>query len=580
MYAQRVHMYEVPEVLHSSDVTALLNVGRAMLSRLRDRPGFPPPIPHLSTPRKPVWAGEDIVRWMIATGRAPETALPCLEVADLSAAVRQRWARRDHGRFVEFTDSAGVRATVHATHYDAVDDAEDSRVVTLCVPAGDRGSSPLSGWNLPEEVISALGYGPGGLRGALIWIQPSEDNHPTVLAEDLPRGALASPSHRRLRDGRIVAGLLGHPLPYWPRGGVDKVAVQTWHPQPFGVDTPPVPTHTPPILVPARRFREQCREVIDQITRGEREVPPNMVDELAQLGNTRWDHEARYCFPTGYFHRQPPAGWVRPLVAPVLSTEEATPLLPVQPPAVDLFTALEWLLKQPDLPRGMAESATGYFGYDQSIDVLTLDLATLPGELRDLIDANLRTRTAQPNWLHEALRRELPADSDVTAWEWTSDPDPDSHPVMTAGNLLTFHIPRATFVPLEVPGAVHLVATGEPGHRRIGAFLSTRAGTLFPLPFDPDSSTPANTARVLTGLGWGLEQPLHYGRVPKLFDAPSRLGHIVEALATTNHLSLEWTTLLELLGPRPTDDDNDLIALFNGEDHPWPGDADLVTDRP
>ncbi|WP_225731042.1 MULTISPECIES: hypothetical protein [unclassified Nocardia] len=555
--------YTLPEIVEPKDLESLLNIGRSMLARLRtDDPEFPEPVPALSRPRRPRWWREQILRWLVKRGRAPEAALPAFEVIDPSGPVAQRWQRTDW-RFADLPTARGT-TKVHVTRYLPLDDA-DPRVVSLCVPVDDPGYPALDGRNLTPALLATLGYR-DGQRGAVAWIQPhdwSQYDHGDLFGAELPDDPSLS-VRTELLDGAIVAQLLGHPLPYWERGAVSAADAAAWAP-----GRAPAFDASPPGLRGARQLRLQCREVIDQIALGQRPAPAEIADELAQLGNTMWDTVL------GEFNWQykpdptPLAGWVMPINPPRTSLVESAPLLPHQPGHVDLYHALEWLIDQPDLPEGMAAAATGYYGYPNSIDVLTLDLTGLPVPLRAAIDRNLVPIEARPTWLHKALTP-APDEETGTPMGWKADPDRQAHPALTTGDLLRYHVPRAAF-PLGTPAGVHLIAQGPADQRHLAGFLVDRLGELSPLPLNPAPHSAEATAAELAAIALGITEPLHLGHRPKLWNAPTVLIQLATGLASTDHLELDWAALRQIVGPRPDDtDDRALVHSINDRKHHWP----------
>ncbi|WP_170214352.1 hypothetical protein, partial [Nocardia cyriacigeorgica] len=75
-------------------------------------------------------------------------------------------------------------------------------------------------------------------------------------------------------------------------------------------------------------------------------------------------------------------------------------------------------------------------------------------------------------------------------------------------------------------------------------------------------------------LALGIAEPLHLGRQPKLRSYPPQLTQLTAALASTDHLDIDWETLTGLVGPRPDGiDDDDLVTALNAR-NPWDPDED------
>ncbi len=147
------------------------------------------------------------------------------------------------------------------------------------------------------------------------------------------------------------------------------------------------------------------------------------------------------------------------------------------------------------------------------------------------------------------------ADSAGASLGWVTDTDPQSHPARRlpghrAGDLLAYHVPRTLFE-IGTPAVVHLFVTTVGGRRRCGGILIDRTGAVSPIPLDPDAATPQATAAQLAALALGITEPLHLGRQPKLRNEPPQLTHLAAALATTDHLEIEWETLCGIVRPPP-----------------------------
>ncbi|WP_433635594.1 hypothetical protein [Nocardia sp. CA-120079] len=589
--------FTLPDLVTTQDLEELLGVKRAMISRLRkEDTRFPEPIAQ-STPKRPLYRREDVLGWLVATGRAPEAALPVFAPAPGGGPITQRWSRVG-AEFVKLPTGDGGYAEAHVTRY-STGEFSDPRVLSLVVPVGDPGISRLPGQHLSPAVIAALGYGgERGMRGAIAWIRPNNwrsYDHGDLFGAEVPDHPDVFEFGLRLKllDAEVISQIIGHLLPYWEQGAISKTAAALWEPRPLNQHTPPVPaSHTPPGLAVAAGLRRWCREVIDQITTGARPAPPEIVDELAQLGNTMWDttlsHQFNWDKKTSI---EVPPGWVLPIEPPQSTLTDPNPPLPKQPGEVDLFHALQWLIEQPDLPHDMARTATDYYGYPNSIDVLTLDCGEIPEHLRTAIERHLTPIPAHDNWLHEALTTALEhhqrqhlsnpgnrpqdpaaADGAGASLGWVTDTDPQSHPARSlpghrAGDLLAYHVPR-TLLEIGTPAVVHLFATTVGDRRRYGGILIDRTGAVSPIPLDPDPAAPRATAAQLAALALGITEPLHLGRQPKLREEPPQLTQLTAALATTDHLEIDWETLCGIVGPRPDGlDDRDLVTTLNDREH-------------
>lgn len=577
-----MNVFDLPDAVTSHDLQALLNIGRAQLSRIRSgTSGFPSPDRSRSTIRRPIWAKADIVRWLVAAGHEPSAALPAFD-APPSGPTEQRWLF-DRTEFVSI-DFGDTAVEVAAMRYRPLD-TRDPRSLTIGIAVGERtGDHPLTlrlGHYLDPAIAETLGYHRHGRTGAVAFIVPSTRyGKPRVIGVNLPHdvhGAALddgrTPFELLTLDDDTVAALIGHPLPRWFVGAVSKSAAAQWRPEP--PESPlPVNAGIPPALQAAHQLRIHCRVVRDEIESGQRSAPDPIPDELAQLGNTAWDSELQHVFGYAWdLAERTPRGWVEAVVRPPASDDETRPLLPAQPPATDLFHALEWLVSQEDLPDTMLRYPIGYFGYPDSIKIATVDLTALPEDLHRLLTRSaLVDRTFRPDWLHtalaEAAHTEEAADLTGCATKgWAADTAPDTHPALVCGDLLHFHVPR-TLLPIGTPIAVHLVAQSNTGDRTYTAFLVDRQGSISPVPLVPDSlSTIADT---LAAVVLGIDTPVHLGGTPKVLGGPVGLTRMAEAMRTTDHMMIDWSTLTEVVGPRPdVRDERELLRTVNEYHYVW-----------
>lgn len=571
--------YDLPDFVTSQHMQAVLGVGRAQLSRVRSgSSGFPSPDPGLSTLRRPIWKRAAILHWLVATGRQPASVLPPL-ASPPDGPVTQRW-QFDRIEFVPIDTSTNSGELV-AMRYRPLN-SRDPRTLTICTPVGDGRDSGLHlGPYLRPEIAGALGYREHGLQGSIAVITPTgRGDYPRIIGVDLPLDITAAadaqgltPFEMRVLHAPHVAALVGHPLPRWPEGAVSKEAAAQWRPEP--ADNPlPVNPGVPPALAAAHQLRIQCRTLLAQIASGRRSAPDPIPAELAHLGNEAWDTELRHVF--GYSDCGADSfceGWVPAIVAPRLSSDESDPILPPQPPSTDLFHGLEWLVAQEDLPDDMARYPIGYFGYPDSIKVAAVDLAALPPALHCLRDGHAFVAiTPRSNWLHTALaeaahtggRNEC---AGCRTEGWAADPAPDSHPALRCGDSLYFHVPR-TLLPIGDPVTVHILGQGQDTGRTYTGFLVDGEGSVSPIPLVPGSL--GKLADTLAAIALGIDTPVHLGGTPKVFRGPEALTRMMEAMLTTDHLALDWTTLTAIVGPRPAaTDEHEMLRIVGDYDYPW-----------
>src|SRR3989442_10319519 len=109
-------VFTLPDLVTTQDLEELLGVKRAMISRLRkEDPRFPEPIAQ-STPKRPLYPREDVLEWLVTTGRAPEAALPVFAPAPDGGPITQRWSRVS-AEFVKLPTGDGGHAEAHVTRY-------------------------------------------------------------------------------------------------------------------------------------------------------------------------------------------------------------------------------------------------------------------------------------------------------------------------------------------------------------------------------------------------------------------------------------------------------------------------------
>jgi hypothetical protein len=550
--------FSLPDLVTSATLQELLNVGRAQLSRLRSGDtNFPEPDPGMSTPRRPVWRRSPILRWLVATGRDSADVLPAFDASPIGD-VEQRWTfeRLD---FVPVS-LAGSPGEVAAMRYRPLS-TRDPRVLTICVPVGNpatggllaRLSTPL----LNLHVIEALGYGSRGLRGAVAVIAPADDAWgATVSGAEIPDGVCGAVSLERL-PAAVLAGLVGHPLPRWRSGTVSKIAAAQWRPKPSAAPRP-VLAGIPPALTDAHRLRLDCRIVLDEIHSGLRSAPTEIPSELAHLGNTPWDSKVDHLFT--YSSTEHDDGWVDPIIAPLTSREEQSPILPPQPQGTDRFHALEWLMTEVGLPDQMLRYPIDYFGYPDSLGIAAVDLDALPDELRcPRRRPALVSLVEQDNWLQTALMDAAVADLGPASAEgefrcWTLDSAPHTHPALLCDTRLYFHVPRS-MRPITALDTIHVIAHRSEHGRVYTGFVIDRHGSLSPLPLL--STSTEEVAGVLAAVALGIVAPVALGRTPKLQFAPEPLLQMTEGLTTTRHLEMNCSMLQAITGPRPDAADED-----------------------
>ncbi|MFZ2528858.1 MAG: hypothetical protein WAX14_14600 [Rhodococcus sp. (in: high G+C Gram-positive bacteria)] len=115
---------------------------------------------------------------------------------------------------------------------------------------------------------------------------------------------------------------------------------------------------------------------------------------------------------------------------------------------------------------------------------------------------------------------------------------------------------------------MHLVAQSNTGDRTYTAFLVDRQGSISPVPLVPDSlSTIADT---LAAVVLGIDTPVHLGGTPKVLGGPVGLTRLAEAMRTTDHMMIDWSTLTEVVGPRPdVRDERELLRTVSECHYVW-----------
>lgn len=538
---------EFPELLTSSDVRKILGLSSSELANARRRdPNFPAPDPRHSRIRSPRWTKPDFVRWMVSEGRAPVTVLPDLDPPVEGQPVRWRYLRTEFVTIdtqVEFSSQPSYKEQYALMRYARLGDIGEPRMLTVAFvidepDASERFNWAFTGSRLTAETAAALGYGPGGYAGAIVWMASEQYGHePYLQGCEVPASFDESFVRMPYVNPRDLAGILGHPLPLWWPGYASTAAVAMWVPEPATAPTP-VFAGIPPVAASRARMRQRLRLVVDEIVSGVRSAPPGVIEQLAGLGNTAWDQViSRYRERAEY-------PWVDASRRALLSTEEADPVLPAVPPSTDIFEGLAWLVAQPDIDPGLSRWLTDFYGYPESIDEAGVNLTEIPVRLRLVIESSLRPiEDPADTWMRRALE---PSDAAQDVG-WIADGDHRRRPVVVDGDWVRFHIPRSMPEGF-VPDTVHLIAGGELS-RLVVAFGIDRRGMVLPLPVAQTGSDRA--AQCLAALALSIEEPVHLGNSPKLRGAPVELERLVSALETADHLEVAWSVIEGLVGDRP-----------------------------
>lgn len=545
---------DFPDLLAPSDVRKILSLSPTGLANARRRdPGFPEPDPQHSRIRSPRWAKSDFIRWMVREGKAPVTVLPDLDPPAEGDPVRWRYLRTEFVTIdtkVEFSSPPSYREQFALMRYARVGDTYGPRMLTVAFVIDEPDTSESFNWaflgsRLTAETAAALGYGPHGYVGSIVWMAAEQGSREPYLqgcevpvSFDQPHVSMAYVNPRDL------AGIVGHRLPWWWPGYASSAAAAMWVPEP--ADAPsPVFAGVPPVAASRARIRQRLRGVVDEIVSGTRSAPPEVFDQLAGLGNTAWDqvvlrYRERATYP-----------WVDATRRALSSEEEVDPILPPVPPGTDIFEGLAWLVAQPDIDIELSRWLTDFYGYPESIAVGAVHLAEIPPQLRMAIESSLRPiGDPAETW----MRRALEPSSSSRDVGWVADANHRRRPVVADGDRVRFHIPR-TVPEGFLPDTVHLIASGE-RNRTVVVLGVDRRGLVLPLPVVQRGWD--RIAQCIAAVALSIEEPVHLGNSPKLRGAPVELERLVTALETADHVEVAWSVIKELVGPRPdgmTDED-------------------------
>lgn len=545
-----MNLESLPDLLTSADIRKLLNLSSSGLANTRRRDsGFPAPDPKLSRIRSPRWQKAAFLRWMVSGGLAPVTVLPDLDPPVDDQPVRWRYLRTEFTTIetvLESFPSTSYQEQYALMRYAPVSGGVSShRVLTVAFVVDEPDEEKSFSWafvgsRLTAATAAAIGYGPDGLSGSIVWMDSVQGGHkPYLQGVEVPETFDRGSVQMGYVDPQNLAAIVGHRLPFWWPGYASGAAVAMWIPEPANAPTP-VFVGVPPVAASRARMRQQLRLVVDEIASGVRTAPADVPAQLSGLGNAAWDQAVRW-------YRQPSQHpWVDAVRRVMPSHEEPDPVLSPVPPETDIFEGLAWLVAQDDLDPELARSLTDFYGFPESIVTATVDLAALPARLAAVIEASIRpVKAPTENWMRRALAPSASA-KDLT---WIVDGDHRRRPVIVDDGELRFHVPR-TLPDGFTPETLHLVARGEP-NRSVMAFGVDRRGLAIPLPVV--KSGWDRVAQCLAAVALSISEPVSLGNTPKLWEAPDELNRMVSALETTDHLEVSWSVISSVAGSRPAE---------------------------
>lgn len=551
-----------PDVLSSKDLQGILNVGAARLSQLRKLPGFPEPLPG-STPRKPRWARGSVVRYLVDQGSLEATALDGLDGTLDGVACGQRW--RFSGQTPKLVDlptdmpeALGPTSERYcALKYDHINDGGRSMVVLT--PAGS--ASVFADRTLRAETVASLlcdlsdwAWG----ERICIAVASTEPEFPGLLWADVRQQNTEPVAQMHWEyDGELVSDLLGHRPPRWIRETLTAETLVRWQPTATscGYPTPVTMAEAGPLETPGKLLAGV--KAVFSTESGA--LPAEVADGLAFIGSAGWDSVIRDLEETAAAVDQA-SGWVNAQIVPPRASEMNPPPFPAPPAGVDWLPAMGWLARQPRYRR-LAELATGYFGFIESVGISHIDSAVAGADLWAAIGRGLRSAAPadQSDWIHESVRAQAgPIDDVYTQWvRWANDHDAN-HPALLVGRddevqHLYFHVPRTLDEPLTDLEAskVAVIASDD-----AAALIAVSAlDEAIPLP-SPVSAATWDARDALTyalaGLALGLCRPVLFGGGTRIRRRTPQLRAIIDAAYDTGEpRTLAWATLQDSLAQAP-----------------------------
>ncbi|WP_280507129.1 hypothetical protein [Nocardia flavorosea] len=415
-----------------------------------------------------------------------------------------------------------------------------------------------------SEVAYALGYGTGE-AGTLAVILPDDDGRPQLRFARIPADFPADHviELERVPDEQIpvAAHLIGHALPAWTEKEITRNGIAAWEPQQWAPehwrDGEPVPIElaVPRELTAAHTFRRHAHAQLEAIEAGTITTPRDVPASLRGLVYRAWEA------PLLNMRR-------RPNLIPGWSWLFRLPPAPdTNWPTEEMDPALRWLATNPEASPIAAKIATRYFGYQASVAISVLDLTTLTPAARSALEKALFQVYPDMSWLTSTLETHLQL-CDFTGefqhFRWGEDPDPQSHPILRAGDTIAFHIPRALF-PISTPDYAEVTATTLLGSTYYCGFIVDIDGNLTPIPIRPDSRESVGAA--LTAAVWAPTAHLAPGAQHIVGNTPLAVQRLTALLQAGEPLHLDWDELATTTGPGPGPhaDWQDLLTWREGD---------------
>lgn len=497
------------------------NIGRTRLHTLRQQGVIPDPDGPNSSPGRPQWSTETIVKALPPEQRARII----FEGFSAPESEGQRWRfDRGSGDLLEIQAEDGeppVRIWrwryEHVGMWHDMSGDRPAGEASLLVPLDGAGWNKLAPhYQLAPAVYEACGYGSYAAGTILIL-----DTATTMglMATEVPR-SVAKPVVVKSVNSATVARLLGHRLPMWPEGCATLELVAAWNPE----DQVPVPVEEPPSheewFALARRARAFCRTL--RATGADGELIKSFEDMDLDLRRT-----ALGTFAWG------PRDWETYI------TRAVTIPAPLHEGyhGIGWTPAVEWLTTSEDAPEELARSATRHFGYISSMGVaeaLAPETAT-PENAKSL---GLRPAVENSSWQWKVLR-EAAGDAECAAYRWDLDDAEFPTILLVSQTHWYFHTPRTNII--ELDDIDQLIISKDPAY----GLAKTFDGAYRPLAIRPGSG-PHSIAECLTAWARDGNYEVILGQYAPMEKVPEGLDRVLSAQKANHPTTYSVANLMAL----------------------------------
>lgn len=457
----------VGATVDSAQVRELLGgVGRTRLYTLRQQGVIPDPDGPLSAPKRPEWRTETIVKALPPERRS----YVVYEGFDTPELEGQRWEfKHNSGELLELhvhEDEEPALAWRWVYEYRGswhdISAWNPSGEASVLVPLNGAGWHDLAPHrSVAPAVYKACGYG-DGTAGTLLILDPTSERH--LMGALVPSAATDRVAVESIW-ARTASRLLGHPLPWWPKGCTTLELVSAWNPE----TRRPVPMAEPPSAprsaTIARRARAQAKAL--KKAGADQQLIDSFEDMDTMVTNTMLS-SVEYYGPKEEGER-------------VLAVQMPEPKYGGLRPG-GFLPALEWLVSAEDAPEEFARLATSFFGYQDSMGVASVPA---PEPLTDDSAVRLGFSPSEEgsSFIWRALR-EKAGDVPAEAYRWNVETEFPTAVLATADRWF-FHAPRKSVIDPDELDSVVLSIDPTYGLGR------TFDGEYVPLALHPDGGPGA-----------------------------------------------------------------------------------------